>query len=380
MSKSTTSNDDVAKSFAALLNQHRASPGQGQLTNFTFWCGAGFSKSWDPSYPTGANLFSGNLTWEFDFLPTVCGSLGLDSRALEMENVKDIVYALTMYRKYPDLRPRYVDEELIAASFGELIDWVQASLEHNVKHIGYLSPGEHLFTLLGRLSKDQGAILRMFEQIFRMSHGGDGHASGVRPHFLTTNYDFVIETIIDSHLGDDDSLFLYTYRGFTPTSIKGANHHRIAIDNWLSLNLLKLNGGLEIRSEGNRFCLDYSKREVRDPVSRPKLILPSREQDYSDGYFIELFRKCVRLLRETKVLIIVGYSFPDDDAVLRFLVRQFAESAEDALGKSIFYVDLSPRTDCLSRLFSHCGFEDEPRIYSYTGRFGKFAEAVASLL
>ena len=74
----------------------------------------------------------------------------------------------------------------------------------------------------------------------------------------------------------------------------------------------------------------YHKRSGPEITGRPPvLMLPSREQDYSDPYFKEIFPKAVRLMRETRVLIIVGYSMPDDDALMRFIIRQFAEEPED---------------------------------------------------
>ena len=39
------------------------------------------------------------------------------------------------------------------------------------------------------------------------------------------------------------------------------------------------------------------------------------------------------------MLVIVGYSLSEEDALLRFLVRQFAEDLRDASGKYIFYID-----------------------------------------
>ncbi len=51
--------------------------------------------------------------------------------------------------------------------------------------------------------------------------------------------------------------------------------------------------------------------------------------------------KAVRLLRETSVLMIVGYRLPEDDALMRFIVHQFAEEPEDGREKIIFYVDMS---------------------------------------
>src|SRR5690606_37486329 len=130
-------------------------------------------------------------------------------------------------------------------------------------------------------------------------------------HFVTTNYDYVIETILDNALGEDDTHFLYTYRGFTPNLVVGQPNIAPVHDHWLAQHLLKINGGFEILRHGDRYTLDYSDRSpavvADDP---PILMLASREQDYSDPYFKAIFPKVVRLMRDTTVLVIVGYSLP----------------------------------------------------------------------
>ena len=64
--------------------------------------------------------------------------------------------------------------------------------------------------------------------------------------------------------------------------------------------------------------------------------MPSKEQNYIDPYLSSSFPKAVRLLHESDVLVIVGYSLSEEDALLRFLIRQFAEDLRDVHGKSIF--------------------------------------------
>ena len=103
-------------------------------------------------------------------------------------------------------------------------------------------------------------------------------------------------------------------------------------------------------------------------------MLPSREQDYSDSYFRAVFPKAVRLLRETTILVIVGYSLPDDDALMRFIIRQFAEEAEDGREKLLFYVDPSDeetKRDKLEMVFPlrHGRY---PRIIPFNGTFNEF--------
>jgi hypothetical protein len=376
----TSTNDLAVERFADFLKRYRASPTQEALTNVTFWCGAGFSKSWDPSYPTGSELFQGSATWSSELIPTLCQNLNIDSSALDLEAVKSLVYALDMYRKYPEVRPRYFDDHLIDATVDQLVDWVQLRLASIVTSLGHWSDWDKRFPLPASLSPAQVATRRLFRALLDMGDGSKLRATGVRPHFISTNYDFVIETILNSVLAPDDFLFLYAYRGFTPTRIAGINAVPVAHDHWLALNLLKVNGGLEIRRDGAaRFLLDYSPPPKGGDHVRPKLILPSREQDYLDPYCVEIFRKAVRLLRETTALVVVGYSLPEEDALLRFLLRQFSESMEDGVGKSVFYVSPQPATDRLQKVLG--GRTSEyPHLYAFEGSFGDFAASVVDAL
>jgi hypothetical protein len=110
-------------------------------------------------------------------------------------------------------------------------------------------------------------------------------------------------------------------------------------------------------------------------------MLPSREQDYADDYFRALFPKAVRLLHESKVLVIVGYSLPEDDALLRFIIRQFCEDEADAPLKYVFYVDLMSEVDQLTRLKTVFPFAgSELHTQTFCGSFATWAGQVARLL
>ncbi|MCR1795812.1 hypothetical protein K0V43_19795, partial [Leptospira sp. id769339] len=45
--------------------------------------------------------------------------------------------------------------------------------------------------------------------------------------------------------------------------------------------------------------------------------------------------------KETDILIVIGYSFSEEDALLRFLLRQFAEGYHDLARKKVYYIDFS---------------------------------------
>jgi SIR2-like domain len=237
---------------------------------------------------------------------------------------------------------------------------------------------------MGDRSEAQRRMLQFFSYLHRSSDGSQFFAEGVRCHFATTNYDFVIETILDNIIGPDDSLFLYTYHGFTPVKTAGRPNPVITQNHWLTAHLLKLNGGFEILRNGDRYELDYGRRKRSAIIDKPPvLMLPSREQDYSDPYFRTIFPKAVRLMRETLVLVLVGYSLPDDDALMRFILRQFAEEPEDGRDKYIFYVDPSPQDKKLKKLeavFPSISQLGVPKVVTFEGGFSDFARECMSVV
>lgn len=174
-----------------------------------------------------------------------------------------------------------------------------------------------------------------------------------------------------------NDMFLYTYRGFTPIQVVNEPNMAPVHEHWLVQHLLKINGGFEILRRGDDYILDYSSRSpaqiILDP---PILMLASREQDYSDPYFKTVFPKVVRLMRDTAVLVIVGYSLPADDALIRFFIRQFAEEPEDGRGKVVFYI--GPGNDqekraVLEEVFPSMEREDAPMLITYNSGFDAFA-------
>lgn len=372
---------EAASVFMELVARYRYQQGPNPkwmpLTNFTFWAGAGFSKSWDPTAPTGLELFnlSAKLLEEFAESTVFARVFGIEGRDANIEDVRQIVYQLDMYERYPDVCSRYVDPQNIGIMRGALRAAV-AERYDQIAPINYFDEGTQKFPM-PRRSAAQERMLDFFSYLQRSSDGSEFFTEGVRCHFATTNYDFVIETILDNIIGPDDSLFLYTYHGFTPVTIAGMPNPVITQHHWLSSHLLKLNGGFEILRDGERYDLDYAKRTREAIIEKPPvLMLPSREQDYSDPYFRTIFPKAVRLMRETKVLVLVGYSLPDDDALMRFILRQFAEEPEDGRDKAIFYVDPSAREAKIKRLeavFPSISQFEVPKVFTYEGGFSDFA-------
>jgi hypothetical protein len=112
-------------------------------------------------------------------------------------------------------------------------------------------------------------------------------------------------------------------------------------------------------------------------------MLPSREQDYLDPYFKSIFPKVIRLLQESKFLVLIGYSIPEEDSLLKFIIRQFAEDQADSLEKRIFYIDPlddESKAEKLDSIFSYMklrGTEERSFFYQlFRGGFTEWANEV----
>ncbi len=107
--------------------------------------------------------------------------------------------------------------------------------------------------------------------------------------------------------------------------------------------------------------------------------MPSKEQNYTNRYFSAIFPKAVRLLQESRVLVIVGYSLSEEDALLRFLIRQFAEDLRDVRGKYIFYIDYTNQDVLNERLqgcFRYMNRMDVSNIFTYSGGFVEWIKRI----
>lgn len=112
-------------------------------------------------------------------------------------------------------------------------------------------------------------------------------------------------------------------------------------------------------------------------------MLPSRAQDYDQPYFQALFPKAVRLLRESRIVVLVGYSFPDEDALVRLLLRQFAEAPADGRQRALYYIDLNDVQTQLAHaksVFPHASVSGGLAVLPWQGNFNEWCSiAVRSL-
>lgn len=350
-----------------------------ELTNFTFWAGAGFSRAWDPKAALGGELFGFETRplEKFVSISALSRLLGTDYLSeISYDQFRQIVYQLDMYERYPDVRPRYIDDQNIR--FLRAVLGVAVIRRYQQKtNLNYIPPKSIKFPCSNPTPTQQD-ILGLFSYLLQRENGSERLTEGIRTHFVTTNYDFVIETILDAIFraqDPDESLFLNIYRGFTPARVANLPNLSPVHQHDLVQHLLKINGGFEILRSREDYALDYSCRKPEDILARPPvLILPSREQNYGDPYFRTIFPKAVRLLRETTVLLLVGYSLPEDDALIRFILRQFAEAPEDGRDKHLFYIDPCGETklEAITQVFPMIK-DEAPKLHICKGGFDEFA-------
>ncbi|MEZ2350262.1 hypothetical protein [Caballeronia sp. RCC_10] len=366
------------KAFSELCRKQRSA-----ATTITFVLGAGFSNSWDPRYPTGAALFNlahDDWTAWSPILAEFLTMIGFPAErtTLDRELFLDIVYQVGMLRKYPPIRNRFVDDSCLDAIERELRYIVYRKFNDTAPPPKMLD-GRFRLDTTGSPEKD--AILSLFSVLMHPSCANAAHGPerALQVSFVTTNYDFVTEALVDSANPQERHASRRLYRGITPVSWCGedaliAGHLRP------SGNLLKVNGGFDLVMTHEGLQIDYRERDD-EAVRRhpPQIMLPSRAQDYDQPYFQALFPKAVRLLQESRVVVLVGYGFPEEDALLRLLLRQFAEAPADGRQRVLHYVDLADeRTQLVRarRAFAHLGHDGGLVVKPFEGSFGQWCKDV----
>jgi hypothetical protein len=381
----TTRTTDAAAAFADLVGQYSyRRAGRHLLTNVTFFVGAGFSKAWDRRAPTGNELFTFPKEFlaahaaqiEVDELLTQPGYPTLDDTA--PTKFKELIYSLGMQLKYPGIRTRYMDDNSLRLMLNEVRALVVKRFEE-LAPINYYDPARQAFGLPATLAANQQAVLDFYQWLWQQKQATNGMPHGIHVDFLSTNYDYIIETILDN-IRPGEGLLRNTYRGITPAHISGQPNRNVIQDYWSINTLLKINGGFEMLESGGSYEVDYRPRDF-DAVRRqpPEIMLPSREQNYTSPYFAAIFPKAVRLLQESRILVIVGYSLSEEDALLRFLIRQFAEDLRDVYGKYIFYISPEESGVMVERLhgcFRYLNYMDPGNIFVYSGGFTDWIAAV----
>ncbi len=332
--------------------------------NITLFLGAGFSMAWDKKFPKGTDLFQiKGHDWEMmPHLSTFIEENYIQKSSVEntmdFRKFKNLVYQIGMYKKYPDIRPKYVDDANVYLIEKQLRALVLENFI-NIAPMYYLDEQSKKIKLDISKNENQKNIYKLFKQLFDIQKNNNNKTP---LSVITTNYDYIAEYIFECL--DKDYRSSHFYRGFSPLEINGVDmeNPRYSHSNYpieYSTSIFKINGGFEIFEKGIGFILDYRNKDLHEwCINPPTIMLPSIEQDYSQLYFKMIFPKIVRELRESDTLIIIGYSFPEEDALLHFIVKQFAESYKERKDKRIFHITKSASgskktKDVLEVIFPH---------------------------
>ncbi|ELA9338829.1 TPA: SIR2 family protein [Vibrio alginolyticus] len=270
-----------------------------------FFTGAGFSKAWKNKYPLGLELFSvddfQNAREKNNFFKLADDLLikqpvnsGDKDKYVKdcYEYFTEIKFNLDIFRRYPSLLPNYLDSTLISAFEEEMKMFIRSRFEETV--------GKSEFNPKTKTGENK-KIKKLFNEIYK-------HNNSIG--FISTNYDFIIEKIY-SNTND-----LHFTRGII-------DREMFSNKDWCAnkVPLYKINGGFELYEDSDGFYLDYSERN-----KTPHIILPSKEQNYESKYYKTTFIKSADLLRQSDILVFIGYSLPSEDHTIQLLLKMFIDS------------------------------------------------------
>ncbi|MEY0430379.1 SIR2 family protein [Providencia rettgeri] len=268
--------------------------------------GAGFSMAWDRNYPSSDKVFTigkSEADEHKEHHPFFSLSKDFnidwvdDKNKDNSEPFKLFKYNIDIYKRYPSLLPSHLDGHTVSM----LEDDVKIYIKNKFKEM----VGEDNFCFkINALSDTQNHIVDFFEEMQKLES----------LDIITTNYDVVIDNILNRLKGKRSII-----RG-VPVFIDGK--HKCPQSG--GIGLYKLNGGFEVIEDGNKFRIDYDS--ILNEKVAPNIILPSKEQNYSDKYFKNVFIKSSSQLRNADIIIFIGYSFPKEDLIINFLLKSFLDS------------------------------------------------------
>lgn len=271
--------------------------------------GAGFSKAWDAKYPLSNDIFSiseSDAVKErknykfFDLFDSLSLKWASDTANIneKVSVFKLFKYTMDIYKRYPSLLPSHLDKYTLNEFEDEIKKYIKTKF---YKKVG---KAEAKLILPKKIAKNKSDIISLFKLLSKISRLG----------VITTNYDIVIDKIL--HEITAEQCLLRGHIVKMNGSIKCPNPN--------ALSLFKINGGFEVVEYKDNFKIDYDS--VSNNLISPNIILPSNEQIYDDKYFKTVFVKSSNFLRNAEVMLFIGYSFPKEDHIIRFLLKSFIDS------------------------------------------------------
>ena len=340
------------------------------------FCGAGLAKAWSPKSPLSNDLFCIPTT-AFEQNESVLRLLDYlnkgEAGLLDQEAMTDVTTFLDLCEHHPALRAASMDRYSAARLRAEL---GRAIKDHyrRIHYINDLKEGDDQLPVYSAKSphrKPMIAFLR--EMLHDRCEYADGNV-GLDLCFITTNYDYAIESWLQESI--DDPILEDLYRGFTPTRINGRENTQFLIDRPFSLKLMKLNGGFEIVKDHQGLALDY-RHHQRNPL----IVLPSTLQDYRSEYFQSVFEQAALAFRRADVVLFAGYSFPREDVLVRRLTAMLGDSAPPRSPKKVFSVNRADKRAierALSEIFGTPSY-GSPELSVHQHDFSRFCAGCAHI-
>ncbi|WP_318419704.1 SIR2 family protein [Photobacterium leiognathi] len=331
-----------------------------QEGDVVFFTGAGFSKSWNDNYPLGFDLFRIDKETPKMNIFNVADSIHIyqpqrEDEIVEKENIKnklkeqleyfkmslnqthsknieliinnfdrhlrlktkikdeasnnidyrykkecynyfkEIKFSLDVFKRYPSLIPNHLDKTIIRKMEVEIKNFVKDKFKTLV--------GEDELNIKSKKDINMDFVV-FFKNLYLKNKNTT---------FISTNYDYIIEKIY-YHI--DEKIVIN----------RGAIEHRIFDEKaWEKspISLYKINGGFDVfYKSDSEFYINHDKKK-----EDPNIIIPSNDQDYSDKYFKNVFIKSANKLREANTLVFIGYSLPDEDNIIKFLIKNFVDTS-----------------------------------------------------
>lgn len=209
----------------------------------------------------------------------------------------------------------------------------------------------------------------------------------VSRRIVTTNYDNVLEICCEQ-------LGVNLVNGFKKTHL---GYRRMWSGEWggeeNALHLVKLHGSITWQKDDNDAVQEIGSPGRRD-TDRDVMIAPTLgEKDYTDDIFPALMSRFKKMLDETSLLVVVGFSFRDPE-INRIFQDRLIRTDKNPRPMKLLHVD--PEPDGLKELVGpyvetrgvqggtgllHFTSDRMPYVYAYKGRFDQsVAESIGSLL
>ena len=333
------------------------------------FCGAGFAKAWSIKSPLSKDLFS-VPTSAFEHNESLLRLLEYlrqgETGHVDQYAMKDVATFLDLCEHHPFLRGELMDRYSATRLRAELGRAIKGHYRQ-LHYINDLKESDDVLPVKSNKSPHRKPIIGFLQDMLHDRCEYTEGNVGLDLCFVTTNYDYAVESWIQESAGHP--VLEDLYRGFTPTRINGEENTQFLIDRPFSLKLLKLNGGFEIVEDHGGFALDY-----RNHQQTPVMVLPSSFQDYRSEYFQCVFEKAAIAFQQADVVLFVGYLFPREDLLIRRLTAMLVDSGTPRKAKGIFSISRKGKQSIEESLNATLGSRTcrLPQVSVYNWDFSKF--------